>query len=66
MTDRTTKLLLAVIAAGLWANAAVHLAQPAIAQGLSGTDSTNLARITDRIDGIFYGSCANKRLCSTF
>jgi hypothetical protein len=33
MTDNVTKLLLAAIALGLWANAAAHIVQPAKAQG---------------------------------
>jgi hypothetical protein len=55
--DRTTKVLLAMIAAGLWANAAAPLIQKARA------DSAVLHYIEEDLARIADGKCANKKLC---
>lgn len=63
MIDRTTKILLGIIALGLWANAIVPLYQPvtAIAQG------TGLERVVQTIasdlDSIERGRCRNSKIC---
>jgi hypothetical protein len=78
MTDNVTKLLLAAIALGLWANAAAHIVQPARAQssmdknltGSMNSINTNLGSIDGRL-GVFIkdlqlimaGRCQNRRLC---
>lgn len=56
MTDKTTKVLLALIAAGLWANVA---AAPARAQ------ADPWASIARDISEIADGRCNNTYLCST-
>lgn len=57
MTDKTTKILLAIIAAGLWLNAATVLIRPALAQDPS---ITNLAR---DFHTVVQGQCPNQKLC---
>jgi hypothetical protein len=68
MTDRTTKLLLAIIALGLWANLAVPLlkSQPAQAQDVSSSIRNiehSLENIEQDMRAIASGSCLNSRLC---
>jgi ATP/maltotriose-dependent transcriptional regulator MalT len=77
MTDNVTKLLLAAIALGLWANAAAHMLQPAKAQSMDKNlmDSMNnintnlhsidgrLAVFTDDLHLIMAGRCQNRQLC---
>ena len=66
--DRTTKLLLALIAAGLWANV---LATPTSAQlsGLVGAAGykQDVGSLIENIDAnlakIQRGTCSNSRLC---
>lgn len=62
--DRTTKLLLAAIAAGLWVNAAGSLVRPAEADfyTLRSIDK-NIALIQSDINSIYSGNCMNRRLC---
>lgn len=67
MTDRTTKILLAVIALGLWANAAIPLLLPraAAAQDVSSLDA-HLSRIDHDVHNladIEDGTCRNKKIC---
>lgn len=57
MTDKTTKILLAILAAGLWLNAATVLIRPAMAQDPS---ITNLAR---DFHTVVQGQCPNQKLC---
>ena len=71
MTDKTTKLLLALIAAGLFANAF----RPAIAQfgGFDGcsrfsrdvlcTALNDIPKIEDHLDNLSRGLCTNRKLC---
>lgn len=58
MLDRSTKILLAAIAAGLWLNAATTLIRPAAAQ-----DTSALRSIARDITSITTGICANQKLC---
>ncbi|MEJ1157346.1 hypothetical protein [Prosthecomicrobium sp. N25] len=62
--DRSTKLILIAIAAGLWANAAGQYIRPALAQG----DNLNLmidpVVIMERtISSIARGLCSNPKIC---
>lgn len=58
MPDRSTKILLAAIAAGLWLNAATALIRPAVAQ-----DSNTLHSIARDVSAIAMGVCVNGKLC---
>jgi hypothetical protein len=64
MIDRTTKLLLAAIALGLFTNAAVRIVPvtPAQAQ-ISSYDSSNLALIASDVSTIARGPCRNSKIC---
>jgi hypothetical protein len=72
--DKTTKLLLAAIALGLWANAWASLLRPAQAQRGDtydlGTIAASLNGITRALQGldeqasnIGRGICQNRKLC---
>jgi hypothetical protein len=72
MVDRTTKILLGLIAFGLLANVTVSLSRPAIAQNLTLAQENNLLLrniATDLVDvKVYVGSianavCANRKLC---
>lgn len=61
MNDRTTKILLALIALGLWVNAIVPVLKPLPAYA---SDSERLlSRIDDSLNDIAKGYCSNKKLC---
>jgi hypothetical protein len=67
--DKTTKLLLAVIALGLWANVMISLVrpQPVVAQDqtLSSIDD-HLQRIesgVSSLERIARGTCTNGKIC---
>jgi hypothetical protein len=62
MADKTTKLLLALIALGLWANVLTQHPQRAVAQDL-GNIEHRLANIEDGVYHIETGDCRNKKLC---
>ena len=75
MIDRTTKVLLVVIALGLWANAVIPLFQPktaAAAQDVASMDS-HLASIDSHLSRIDHdvhnladiedGTCRNGKIC---
>lgn len=55
--DRTTKIILAFIAAGLWANAAGSFIRPASAQ------SSELNDIAHDVHAIYIGTCINDKIC---
>ena len=55
-TDRTTKVLLALIALGLFFNAIVPFVQPAVVQAQSGTSEIRLRQIST-------GYCMNDKIC---
>ena len=68
--DRTTKVLLAAVALGLWANASVTLLVPAQAQRadnliigpLQGIDQ-NVERLVGAFEKIAIGICSNRKIC---
>lgn len=73
MIDRSTKILLLAIAAGLWANAAVFMIRPAnadsflwaeIKRHLEGIDAYTQSMDTN-IYRIRKGDCENKKICPT-
>lgn len=57
MTDRSTKILLAVIAAGLWANVVALQVRPATA------DASLLRSIDNHLANLTIGTCINRKLC---
>jgi len=65
--DRTTKLLLAAIAIGLFTNAGVNAMRPADAQShippYSYQTGNNLDRIAAAITDIAAGNCQNDKIC---
>jgi hypothetical protein len=64
--DRTTKILLAAIALGLWANAVMSVIRPAAAQvdGLTLSNiSGELSSIAKDFKDIASGYCNNRKLC---
>ena len=62
-TDRTTKILLALIAMALFVNAIVPLAQPAAVQAQSGTIEDQLSQIVNELREISMGYCRNDKIC---
>jgi hypothetical protein len=56
--DNFTKLLLALVAAGLWANVAIELIRPAYAQ-----DANLLRNIESELGKISRGTCTNSKIC---
>lgn len=58
MADRTTKIILVILAAGLWINAATALIRPAMAQ--ADPQFYNLVRV---ITQVADGQCQNRKLC---
>jgi hypothetical protein len=66
MSDRTTRIILAAIATGLWANAVGTWFRPApaVAQHYVIRSMDNhLASIDNDIGRIQRGTCTNSRLC---
>jgi hypothetical protein len=69
MADRTTKILLAFIALGLWANLLTPVLRPVTAFAQYETDhilksiDARLASIDINIDRLQRGNCANGKLC---
>ena len=63
--DRCTKILLALIASGLWVNALSSFAPGARAQGWPdpGTAEHYLQQIHVGLAFIANGQCANKKIC---
>ena len=66
--DKTSKVIFALIAAGLWFNAAANLLRPAYAQPRSDLASmndikTSVEIIARSIDELATGICRNRRLC---
>jgi hypothetical protein len=69
--DRTTKLLLAAIAVGLFANAAASVTRPAVADTSFESHLSNdvqaiasrLSNLAQEISSIAYGTCKNSKLC---
>lgn len=66
MVDRTTRILLALIAAGLWANAVFSaMTNPASVQDAAPATNVFLyfQSIDKNIASLASGSCSNRRLC---
>lgn len=63
----TNKLLLALIAAGLWANAFASMTKPAKADVEANSYLSEIANdihhIKSDINGLAYGICTNLKLC---
>jgi hypothetical protein len=59
MTDRITKVLLGLIASGLWANFAASQIRPARAQDLD----LVLGNIESYVEKIATGTCTNFKIC---
>jgi hypothetical protein len=59
MTDRTTKLLLALIAIGVWANLAFLLLRP----NPTISQSEMFNRLSLDVGQISTGYCTNKKIC---
>lgn len=57
MTDKPTKIILAILAAGIWLNAATALIRPAMAQ------DAYWSQIASALSSIASGDCSNKKLC---
>ena len=62
-TDRTTKVLLALIALGLLLNAIVPFLQPAVVQAQSGISEIQLSQIFNELRQISTGYCMNDTIC---
>jgi hypothetical protein len=58
--DKTTKIILVIIALGLWANAIPHLVHSAAAQP---DYSDLLVRMNDNLSNIASGNCYNSKIC---
>jgi hypothetical protein len=69
MVDRTTKILLASIALGLWANLFAPVLRPITAFAQYENDhilksiDARLASIDVNIERLQNGNCANRKLC---
>ena len=65
--DKTTKIILGFIAAGLWANAVMPLIRPAQAQAdWLGRIAVDVQTIAHSVKGLVDGgpmTCGNKKLC---
>jgi hypothetical protein len=57
--DRTSKLIMAAIAAGLWANFAVSILRPSPAAA----QSLQLNEIASNLNAIYNGICLNHKIC---
>ena len=57
--DRTTKVILAFIAAGLWANAMISAVRPAMAQDYG----YQIRQIQSDLGAIAGGVCVNRKIC---
>ncbi|HEX3429556.1 MAG TPA: hypothetical protein VHT03_01610 [Rhizomicrobium sp.] len=60
VVDRTTKIILAAIAIGLWANVFAPVIRPARAQDET---STFISQIATDFHIVAIGNCRNKKLC---
>ena len=69
MADRVTKLLLAAIALGLWANVVGDWVRPSEARAQTDFQvrsvMESLRRIERDVDGLWQGTCPNRTLCPT-
>ena len=60
MTDQTTKILLALIALGLWANLAIPLLRPIVA---AANKADELVDIANELSAISHSTCTNSKIC---
>jgi len=69
MTDKTTKLILAAIAAGLWANLFMPFLRPIEAVAQYESDSilrkmdVRVTNLDANVDRLLRGACSNSKLC---
>lgn len=61
MLDRTTKIIMAAIALGLWANALIPVLKPQPAAASAESSLSNIERYTG---GLYNGVCLNRKLCN--
>ncbi len=66
--DKTTKIILAFIAVGLWANALSPLVPAAVAsqadiERAMRSIKSNIGRIQSDFHSIHNGSCSNSKIC---
>ena len=59
MADRTTKIILAAIALGLWANVALPLLRPTPARAAD----YEVTEILNAVNNIANGVCVNRKIC---
>lgn len=59
MLDRTTKILLGVIAIGIWLNVGVSVLRPSSAIAQSG----EIGAIAGYVAAIAKGTCSNQKIC---
>ena len=60
--DKQTKVLMAIIAAGLWANVMVTVLRP-VPAAAQGFEMTLLENIVSNLGSIAHGSCTNGKIC---
>ncbi len=68
MTDRTTKILLAAIAIGLWANAGLPMLKTTAAYADGNNDllekiDNKLGKLIADFEYLAAGNCTNKKIC---
>jgi hypothetical protein len=64
MTDKTTKIILIVIALGLWANIAVPLLKPDPVKAFDVDDIERLVKsLENDLGRIQRGTCSNGKIC---
>jgi hypothetical protein len=64
MADTTTKIILVVIALGLWANVAIPLMKPVPVRAFDDNDIGRLVRSMEGdLSRIQRGTCANGKIC---
>ena len=63
MTDTTTKVILVVIALGVWVNTFLSADRQAVAQQTAQHTDTNVSVIADNISWLAGGVCQNHKLC---
>lgn len=63
MIDRTTKVLLALIAFGIWLNIALPIYRPSVAVAQDFQTPAFISSIASYVQQIATGTCLNHRLC---
>jgi hypothetical protein len=59
--DKTTKFLLALVTAGLWANVAALTLQPAVAEEQAIKQESMVEKY---VKGMYFGQCPNQKICN--